>query len=493
MNANSLIATLESHHLLDKCVKSASLIQIEGLTQDSRKVVPNGAFIAIKGEKSDGHLFIETAIEKGAKLIVCETLPEKQHPHVHYVQVRDVRKAEAILANAFYGFPSKALDMIGITGTNGKTTTTFLLHHLLNAIGKKAGLIGTIEYKIGDKVIESTHTTPDSIRLAAFLKEMQDAECQACVMEVSSHALAQERVAGHRFQVAVFSNLTHDHLDFHHTFEDYFLAKKKLFDELDENAFALYNIDDPYGKKMVADTKAKIISYGQHAEADIRFTVLENKVSGLRLMLDGFESRFQLVGDFNAYNLCAAYAVGKVLNLPQDMLLSVLSQAQPVPGRFEQISFENDVTAIVDYAHTPDALENVLKTIHAVKDAHSRIWCVFGCGGDRDPAKRAEMGRIAEHYADFPIVTSDNPRTEYPEKILRDIRLGIQHPEKAIWILDRHEAIEYAAENAKPEDVILIAGKGHETYQILGTEKFHFDDREQIRNAFLTLNVTSLN
>lgn len=493
MQLSVLIDSLVEHHLLSETVNEEPDAIITSITQDSRKIVQNGLFIAIRGEKFDGHLFIEKAIEKGASAIVCEDFPEVRHLDVSYLKVSNGRHAEAILACAFYGEPSRKLELIGVTGTNGKTTTTYLLHHLLNQVGKKTGLIGTIEYKIGDTIIESTHTTPDAIRLSAFFRQMVDEGCQACSMEVSSHALAQERVEGHRFQVAVFSNLTHDHLDFHHTFEEYFLAKKKLFDGLDEHAFALYNADDPYGKRIVADTKAQVLSYGQHPEADISFEVLENKVTGLRLRLDGHESHFRLVGDFNAYNLCAAYAVGKCLNIPKAMLLTVLEKSYAVPGRFEQIHFGNEVTAIVDYAHTPDALENVLKTILAVKEQDAKVWCVFGCGGDRDPQKRAEMGRIAEKYADFPIVTSDNPRTEWPEKILRDIREGIQHPEEVVWIIDRHEAITYAAEHAAPHDVVLIAGKGHEPYQIIGKEKFHFDDREQIMNAYKVLNIGVLN
>lgn len=453
------------------------------ITEDSRQIMAGTLFVAIKGDKLDGHRFILTALEKGAIAVLAEYIPEEVKDTRRVLVVKNTRLALAELAALWHHHPMRHLPIIGVTGTNGKTTSTFLLYHLLTALGQKTGLIGTIAYRIGELELPSTHTTPDAMRLNRFVQDMVDAQCQTCVMEVSSHALDQYRVLGREFKVAVFSNLTHDHLDYHGTFAHYFASKKRLFDDLPATSFALYNADDPNGKAIVADTQAQVWSYGQTPDADISFEILENKVTGLVLRLDGQVQSFKLVGAFNAYNLAAAYGVGRALGFSSEALLSILGAAQPVPGRFEQITFKNDVTAIVDYAHTPDALENVLKTIHAVKEANARIWCVFGCGGDRDPAKRPVMGQIAEQYADFPIATSDNPRTEDPDAILADIRTGIQTPEKVTWITDRRAAIQHAAQYAQAGDLILIAGKGHETYQILGTTKHHFDDREEVIKA----------
>ncbi|MDX1548273.1 MAG: UDP-N-acetylmuramoyl-L-alanyl-D-glutamate--2,6-diaminopimelate ligase, partial [Rhodothermales bacterium] len=376
------------------------------------------------------------------------------------------------------------LTMVGVTGTNGKTTTAFLLHHLLTALGHTAGLIGTVEYRIGQQALPATHTTPDALALQHLLRQMADAGCTACAMETSSHALVQHRVRGVRYDAALFTNLTQDHLDYHDTFDAYLAAKKILFDTLSEDAAAVVNLDDPAGAQMVADTAARVLTYGTGTEADVRVEILENTLEGLRLRLDGGTRRFRLVGRFNAYNLAGAYGAARALGYGRDETLDALAEAPPVPGRFEQFRFEDGTTAIVDYAHTPDALENVLATIRETQPPGARLWCVFGCGGDRDRAKRPCMAQAAERLADRLIVTADNVRTEPLARIMDDIRQGLERPDAARWIDDRAEAIATAAREAAPGDVVLVAGKGHEDYQIVGTERHHFDDREQVRRHF---------
>ena len=374
--------------------------------------------------------------------------------------------------------------MIGVTGTNGKTTTAHLIHHLLSSLGETAGLIGTIELRLGDESRPATHTTPDALELNEMLREMAGQGCQSCVMEVSSHALDQDRVRAVQFDVAVFTNLTRDHLDYHGSPQAYLAAKKKLFDALPETATALYNADDPAGAQIVADTAADVLAYGFSEEADVRIEMLENRIDGLRLRIDGTEQRFRLAGLFNAYNLAAAYSAGRALGYAEADVLEALASASPVPGRFEALRFAGGTTVIIDYAHTPDALENVLQTLRTTKSPAATLWCVFGCGGDRDAGKRRPMGALAESYADRVVVTSDNPRTEDPEGIMNDIRRGMDRPSEAAWIVDRREAIAYAAEHAAPGDVVLVAGKGHETYQIIGTERRPFDDRAVVQEVF---------
>ncbi|ARA93735.1 UDP-N-acetylmuramoyl-L-alanyl-D-glutamate--2,6-diaminopimelate ligase [Rhodothermaceae bacterium RA] len=462
-------------------------IVIDHLADDSRKVGPGGLFVAVRGERADGHLFIDKAVQNGAIAIVCEAMPGEasaRFPGIAFVQVRDARQALADLAAAFYDHPVRALKMVGVTGTNGKTTTAYLVHHALTALGTTAGLIGTVAYRVGDETIAATHTTPGALALQRLLRGMVTAGCTACAMEVSSHALVQERVRGIPFEVAVFTNLTPEHLDYHGSFQNYLAAKKRLFDGLAPAATALYNADDPSGEAVVAGTSARRLSYGRRPGVDLPVEVLENRIDGLRLRLDGRSRAFRLVGLFNAYNLAAAYGVLRALGHDAGAVLDVLADAPPVPGRFEQISFPSGTTVIVDYAHTPDALENVLQTIRALKPPGATLWCVFGCGGDRDPTKRRTMGSIAERYADRVIVTSDNPRTEDPEAIMNDIRRGMEHPLEARWIVDRREAIRAAAAGVRPGDVVLIAGKGHEPYQIIGTDRIPFDDREEARQSF---------
>lgn len=472
---------------------SADAITIDHLADDSREVRPDGMFVAVRGVETDGHLFIDKAVQNGAAAVVCEAVPEKaqmRFPGTAFVRVADSRKALAELAAAFYDDPSHALRMVGITGTNGKTTTAFLVHHMLTVLKEKPGLIGTIETRIGEEAIATALTTPGALKVQGLLRRMVDAGCTACAMEVSSHALEQERVGATQFDVGVFTNLSVDHLDYHGTLQEYRAAKKKLFDDLPADATAVYNRDDPAGAQMVADTAARTLSYGTSEAADIRVEVLENRLDGLRLRLDGMIGTFRLVGGFNAYNLAAAYGAGRAMGYEASAVLQAMEVAPPVPGRFEQLVFDDGTTVIVDYAHTPDALENVLRAIHATKPPASALWCVFGCGGDRDTSKRRVMGSIAEQHADHVIVTSDNPRTEEPEAIMNDIRRGMNRPTDAQWIVDREAAIRAAASQARPGDVVLIAGKGHEPYQVVGTERRPFDDRK-IAKRYFELRMTS--
>jgi len=482
-----VLQRLEREGLLQTVVGSATARKLTHLTDNSQEVQPRGLFVAVRGERVDGHRFIEQAIERGAVAVVGEFVPEafaERFPKASFVQVSNSRRALGILATIFHMNPARRLRLIGITGTNGKTTTAFLVYHMLNAIGQETGLIGTVCYRFGRHELPASNTTPGPIELNHLLRRMTGVPCKNCVMEVSSHALEQERVAGLSFSIAVFTNLTRDHLDYHGSFEAYLKAKKKLFDGLTFRATALYNIDDPSGPAMVADTQACCISYGQREDAQLRMRIVGHSLEGLTLNIDGRFQRFPLVGRFNAYNLLAAYGVGRAMGLDPDLLLEALGRVPQIPGRFERFTFEDGTTAIVDYAHTPDALENVLRTIREVMPEGARLWCVFGCGGERDRGKRPMMGAVAERLADCVIVTSDNPRSEDPLQIFEDIRQGMRHPEAALWEVDRARAIEQAAKLCRPGDVVLVAGKGHEAYQIIGTEKIPLDDRQLVQEYF---------
>ena len=492
--------------------EGADALRIDHIADDSRAVEPGTLFIAREGEHTDGHLFLDTAVQNGAVAAVVSATWHHAHaataadagsapspasatsplgkgerlPGVAfvYVPVTDTRAALGEIANAFYGRPSASLDLLGVTGTNGKTTTAFLLHHLLTALGVTSGLVGTVENRIGARVVHTNYTTPEAIELNRLLRAMVQAGCRACAMEVSSHGLALDRVRGQQFRAGVFTNLTHDHLDFHQTPEAYAAAKKRLFDGLAPEALALVNRDDPAWAEMVADTAARVVTYGTDEAADLRVEVLDNALDGLRLRLDGVEQTFQLAGRFNALNLTAAYGVARDLGFDQADVLDVLAAAPGVPGRFETMRSDDGVLGVVDYAHTPDALQNVLTTARQMMgDGSGKLWAVFGCGGDRDRTKRPEMGRIAEALADRIVLTSDNPRTEDPLEILGAIRDGLSTPEAAATIPVRAEAIAFAASEAGPGDVIVLAGKGHETYQIVGTEKRDFDDRKHLSAA----------
>ena len=400
--------------------------------------------------------------------------------------VEDSNIAMAHIAAAFYGHPSRELRLVGVTGTNGKTTTATLLYDMFMAMGYNTGLISTVVYRIGQRSIHSTHTTPDSIRLNQMMREMVDEGCDYCFMEVSSHAAAQHRIEGLHFAGALFSNLTHDHLDYHGTYKEYIRAKKSFFDGLSKNAWAVVNIDDRNGEVMLQNCNAKHYRLSLRSMADFRTKIIEMLPDGMLLHIDNQEVWVKFTGRFNAYNLTTVYAAATLLGIDKLEVLTTLSQLTPVAGRFETIIAEDRTIAIVDYAHTPDALENVLQTIEEVRRDEQRLFVVCGCGGDRDKTKRPEMAAIAVKYATTAIFTSDNPRTESPEAILDDVVAGVGSAKNWLRITDRREAIRTAAMHAHPEDIILIAGKGHEDYQIIGTEKHHFDDREEIRDAFET-------
>jgi len=457
---------------------------IASLTCDSRQAGPGSCFFAIAGTVRDGHDFMEAAARQGAAAIVCQHAPLRRTDGVTYLVVDDSQLAMADMAAAFYDDPSRDLRLVGITGTNGKTTTATLLYDLFRRLGYRVGLISTVVYRVDERRIESTHTTPDSIRLNALLREMADAGCTYCFMEVSSHAIVQERIRGLRFAGGLFTNLTHDHLDYHKTFAEYLRAKKRFFDALPRDAFALTNIDDRNGRVMVQNTAARIGTLSLRSDADFRCRILEQHSDGMSLRIGDREVWFQFVGRFNAYNLLGVYAAARSLGADAEETLTAMSTLRPVDGRFETIRSADGRTAIVDYAHTPDALENVLRTIGEIRKPGQQLIAVCGCGGDRDKTKRPEMARIATKYASTTLFTSDNPRHEDPEAILDDMIAGLEPGARYLRIADRAEAIRTAAMLARPGDIVLLAGKGHETYQIVGDTRNHFDDREQIRRAF---------
>lgn len=464
-------------------------IAISHITFDSRFVNNESVFIAVNGTHTDGHHYIEDVIKKGALAIVCEKIPENINPDsdsfskICFVIVRDSSETLAIMACNFYNEPSYKLNLVGITGTNGKTTTATLLFTLFRELGYKAGLISTVKNCINEKTIPATHTTPDPVRLNEMLAQMVSEGCDYCFMEVSSHAVVQNRIAGLRFAGGVFSNLTHDHLDFHKTFDAYLAAKKKFFDKLPSHAFALVNIDDKNGQVMVQNTKAAIHTMAIRKPADYHCKVLENQFDGLLLTLNGKEVWSHLAGNFNAYNLLAIYATTRLLGIVEEEALIALSKLKPVDGRFEFYKSETGIVGIVDYAHTPDAVKNVIDTINAIREGAGRLITVIGAGGDRDKTKRPLMAQIAAQASDLLILTSDNPRTEDPEEILRDMNAGvpIDKRKKSLTISDREQAIKTACTLAVKGDIILIAGKGHETYQEINGVRHHFDDREVLR------------
>ena len=460
---------------------------VGGLTYDSRAVKPGDCFFAVRGTQADGHAFIPAAVAAGAAAVVCEQLPAQTAADVTYVAVPDAAGALADMAAAFYDYPSRELKLVGITGTNGKTTTATLLYDLVRALGYKAGLISTVVYRIEGREVEATHTTPDSIRLNALMREMADAGCEFCFMECSSHAIVQERTRGLSFAGGIFSNITHDHLDYHKTFAEYIRAKKRFFDMLPAGSFALTNLDDRNGRVMVQNTAAAVHTYSLRGMADFRCRIVETHLDGMLLRIDGQEVWVGLLGRFNAYNLLAVYGTAVLLGLDRSEVLRVLSTLRPVSGRFEIVRAANGTTAVVDYAHTPDALENVLRTIEEIRTPQQQLLVVCGCGGDRDRTKRPEMAQIAVQYASTAIFTSDNPRHESPEAILDEMVAGLDPGTRYLRIADRAEAIRTAVMLSHPGDVILVAGKGHETYQIIGDVKHHFDDREEVRRAFETL------
>ncbi|HET8808823.1 MAG TPA: UDP-N-acetylmuramoyl-L-alanyl-D-glutamate--2,6-diaminopimelate ligase [Flavobacteriaceae bacterium] len=462
-----------------KAVIGQTDIAVNNLQFDSRKVELNDVFIAIKGSLSDGHDFIEKACEKGALAIICEKFPERKINGITYVQVEDSHKALAFMTSNYYGNPSENLKLVGITGTNGKTTIASLLYQLFTKAGFKTGLFSTVKIIVGDKTFDTKNTTPDSLTINHYLKMMNDEGVEFCFMEVSSHGIAQHRTTGLHFAGGVFTNLSHDHLDYHASFQEYRDVKKQFFDELPVSAFALSNVDDKNGLVMLQNTKANIKTYALKSYANYKAQILENEFTGLLLKIGENELWSKLVGTFNAYNLLAIYAVADLLGLDEMENLRLISELKPVGGRFQHsISKKEKITVIVDYAHTPDALKNVLETIDAIRTKNEELITVVGCGGDRDKTKRPKMGHIASALSTKVIFTSDNPRTENPEAIIADIEAGVepQNFNKILAITDRKQAIKTACAMANKNDIILIAGKGHETYQEINGKRTDFDD-----------------
>jgi UDP-N-acetylmuramoyl-L-alanyl-D-glutamate--2,6-diaminopimelate ligase len=457
-------------------------VAIKGICFDSRKVQPGFLFVAVKGTLSDGHQFMSKASDLGATVIVCEKMPEVANEKITYVTVKDSAQALGIIASNFYGNPSEKVKLVGVTGTNGKTTTATLLYQLFGRMGKNCGLISTVENRIVDQVIPSTHTTPDPIQLNELLKRMLDAGCTHVFIEVSSHAVDQERIAGLKFTGALFTNITHDHLDYHKTFENYIKAKKKYFDELSSDAFALVNADDKRGMVMLQNTKAKKYTFGLKKMVDFKGKIITNSIEGLELDVAGKSVWFKMIGDFNAYNLLGVYGAAVLLGEESDDVLTHLSSLKGAQGRFELIMPGSKVTAIVDYAHTPDALKNVLETIAQFRTGTEQVITVVGCGGNRDTTKRPLMASIACKLSDKVVLTADNPRDEDPMAIIKEMQTGILPTEvrKTLVIADREEAIKTACMMAKEKDIVLVAGKGHETYQEIKGVKYPFDDREVV-------------
>ncbi|MFH2142502.1 MAG: UDP-N-acetylmuramoyl-L-alanyl-D-glutamate--2,6-diaminopimelate ligase [Bacteroidota bacterium] len=466
--------------------KGNSEISVSKISFDSRSVEVNDLFVAISGTSADGHKYIDQALSRGAGSIVCEHYPEKINPDVCYVLVDDSSNALAEISSAFYDDPSEKLKLIGVTGTNGKTSIATLLFRLTKNLGYRCGLLSTVENYINEKVIDATHTTPDPVQINNLLYQMVEAGCDYCFMEVSSHAIVQKRISGLCFAGGIFSNLTHDHLDYHKTFDNYLLAKQKFFDMLPSQAFALYNSDDRNGKILVQNTVAKKISYSLKSSAEFKCRIVEAHFDGMLLIIEGKEIWVKFIGVFNAYNLLAVYSTAILLNHDKDEVLKILSELIPVNGRFENIKSLNNITAIIDYAHTPDALKNVLETINEIKTGNEQIISVLGAGGNRDKTKRPVMGKIAAFLSNKVILTSDNPRFEKPEDIISQMYEGVEIPDrkKVLQIIDRREAIKTSVMISQPGDIILVAGKGHENYQEVNGKKTHFDDKEEIMKIF---------
>jgi UDP-N-acetylmuramoyl-L-alanyl-D-glutamate--2,6-diaminopimelate ligase len=472
---------------LRKVIGSSSQ-EIKHICFDSRKVVSGALFVAIRGTETDGHAFIDKAIDLGANAIICEEYPPVIRQEINYFLVDNSAKALGIIASNFYDRPSTKLKLVGVTGTNGKTTIATLLFQLFRDLGFKVGLLSTVQNQINDLVIPSTHTTPNPLDLNALLNDMVLSGCDYCFMEVSSHAVAQARIEGLEFAGGIFTNLTHDHLDFHKTFDSYLKAKKGFFDGLSNKAFALTNVDDKNGMVMLQNTQGHKKSYGLKNIADFKAKIIENHFSGLLLDIDQEEVWFKMVGSFNAYNLLAVYATALLLEQDKLRVLTSLSRLTGAEGRFDYMISPSGIIGIVDYAHTPDAVQNVLSTIQDIRKGTEQLITVIGCGGDRDKTKRPVMAQVACDWSDKVILTSDNPRSESPEQIIREMELGVMpsNKKKALSITDRKEAIRTACHLAKPGDIIVVAGKGHEKYQEIGGVKLPFDDKE-ILTDFLNL------
>ncbi len=461
-------------------------VDVADITFDSRKVGQGTLFFAVKGTQVDGHDYIDSAIEKGASVIVCEKMPRKKAENVTYVKVDNSAYVLGVGASNFFGNPSEKLKLVGVTGTNGKTTIATLLYRLFTGAGYNCGLLSTIENIVNRDVVPSTHTTPDPIELNALLQQMVDKDCEYAFMEVSSHSVAQDRIAGLHFAGGIFTNLTHDHLDYHKTMANYRNAKKKFFDDLPQTAFALTNLDDKNGAFMLQNTKARKLSYALKHDADFKGVVMESHFDGMMLKVNGTEMFTQLVGGFNASNILAIYGAALSLGFNKDELLVEISKLRGANGRFDMVYSEQGIVGIVDYAHTPDALENVLQTINDVRCHKETLITVVGCGGNRDTTKRPEMAAVAVKLSDRVILTSDNPRNEDPDEIIRQMKAGVavEDSGKVLSITNRREAIRTAVALAKRGDIILLAGKGHENYQEINGVKNHFDDKEVLSEAF---------
>ena len=473
-----------------EAVKGSTDVEVNKIEFDSRKIVSGDAFVAIKGTVSDGHDFIAKAISLGATVVVCETLPDTVSEGVTYIQVADTSSALAYMTANFYGNPSADLKLVGVTGTNGKTTIASLLYQLFKNAGYRVGLLSTVKIMVDDTEYKATHTTPDSLTINYYLREMVEEGCDFCFMEVSSHGIHQKRTEGLHFTGGIFTNLSHDHLDYHATFAEYRDVKKSYFDNLPKTAFALTNIDDKNGAVMLQNTKAKKLTYALKSYADYRAQVLENQLSGLLMKINDQEVWVRLIGSFNAYNLLAIYGTAVQLGIEENEALRLLSELESVSGRFQYIVSDSKITAIVDYAHTPDALENVLKTIDDIRTKNEQLITVVGCGGDRDTTKRPIMAKIASEMSDKAIFTSDNPRSEQPEAIIEDMEKGVegQNFKKTLSIVDRKQAIKTACQLAQSGDIILIAGKGHETYQEIKGVRYDFDDMKIVKELLDQLN-----
>ena len=461
-------------------------VEISAIVFDSRKVVPGCMFVAVKGTLSDGHDYILQAVKDGAVAVICEELPSRVTGEVDFLMVANSAIALGIVSANFYDNPSAKLKLIGVTGTNGKTTIATLLYKLFCDLGYKCGLLSTVENQINGQIIASTHTTPDPVELNKLMEEMVAQGCDYCFMEVSSHAIAQHRIGSLKFTGGIFSNLTHDHLDYHKTFDSYLKAKKAFFDGLPANAFALTNSDDKNGSVMLQNTKAHKKTYGLKSMADYKAKILENQFEGLLLQIDGEEVWFKMVGTFNAYNLLAVYAAGMLLEQDKHKILTSLSKLTGAKGRFDYIVAQNKIIGIVDYAHSPDAIQNILSTIHDIRKGTEKVITVIGCGGDRDKTKRPIMAKAACEWSDKVILTSDNPRSEDPAMIIKDMEEGVDAAFRrhVLSIVDRREAIKTACMLAKQGDIVLVAGKGHEKYQEINGVKNHFDDMEQLVELF---------
>jgi UDP-N-acetylmuramoyl-L-alanyl-D-glutamate--2,6-diaminopimelate ligase len=459
---------------------------ISSVHASSTTVTPGGLFVAIKGHTTDGHQFIAQAIEKGAVAIVCEHFPDVLHDHVVYVKVAHSAAALAIIADNFYSHPSERIKLIGVTGTNGKTTTVTLLYHLFRQAGYKCGLISTVQNRVMDDIRPAILTTPDPLVIHSLLAEMVQQGCQYCFMEVSSHAVVQHRIDGLHFTGGIFTNITHEHLDYHGTFDNYLKAKKGFFDRLPATAFALVNTDDRHARVMIQNCKARVKSFGMKSMADFRGKIIENSFNGLHLMMDGLEVSCRLVGRFNAYNLLGIYATAVLCGFDREEALKCISLLQPVEGRFNVIHSSNQIIGIIDYAHTPDALEKVLDTINELRTGNEQLITVVGCGGNRDASKRPLMAYHAVEKSDRVILTSDNPRNEDPQEIIRQMQTGIppQHQHKVLVVVDRKDAIRQACTLASARDIILIAGKGHESYQEIKGVRYPFNDRQVLTEIF---------